>query len=258
MTLNSDAATLAPASAAAEHLGAALGLAVEAAVPHDGSDPDSLLLPGDDAVGFTFQLRPAAAHDDRPPCGRLVVAISESDAAIHASQGGAGPMLDAAVAGALEALEHEFGAMRATPGVEGDAASALASVVSSSGMDRPLVIVPLLEGDRHAATIAVSIERDVPVAVDLPTLSTTAPEPGPSRQLASLSDVEMTVSVRLGETRLVVRDLLQLQPGAVIALDHSASQPVDVFVNGTLIARGEVVVVDEDYGVQITELVARG
>jgi len=71
-----------------------------------------------------------------------------------------------------------------------------------------------------------------------------------------LYDVEMTLTVELGRTRLPVRQVLELIPGAVLELDRAAGAPADVMVNGRLIARGEVVVVDEDYGVRITEIVA--
>ena len=72
----------------------------------------------------------------------------------------------------------------------------------------------------------------------------------------SFTDVEMTLTVELGRTRLPLRDVLDLAPGAVLELDRAASSPADILVNGRLIARGEVVVVDEDYGVRITQIVS--
>ena len=71
-----------------------------------------------------------------------------------------------------------------------------------------------------------------------------------------LYDVEMTLTVELGRTRLPLREVLDLAPGAVLELDRAASSPADILVNGRLIARGEVVVVDEDYGVRITQIVS--
>jgi flagellar motor switch protein FliN/FliY len=65
----------------------------------------------------------------------------------------------------------------------------------------------------------------------------------------------MGVTAELGRTRMTVRDLLGLTPGAVVELDRAAGSPVDVLVNGTLIARGEVVVIDEEYGIRISEIV---
>lgn len=78
---------------------------------------------------------------------------------------------------------------------------------------------------------------------------------GPTRDLRLLADVELQVSVELGRARLPLRDLLSVQPGSVLELDRTPGDPVDVLVNGRLVARGEVVVVDGDFGVRITELV---
>lgn len=88
------------------------------------------------------------------------------------------------------------------------------------------------------------------------------PAPAPVRQgavapgaLKVLYDVEMTLTAEIGRTRLPVRDVLGLLPGAVLELDRGAGSPADVMVNGRLVARGEIVVVDEDYAVRITEIV---
>ena len=74
--------------------------------------------------------------------------------------------------------------------------------------------------------------------------------------LSLLKDVEMQVSVELGRARMPIGSLLSLAPGDVIELDRSANAPVDVLVNGTLLARGEVVLVDDEFGVRITEVTA--
>lgn len=71
-----------------------------------------------------------------------------------------------------------------------------------------------------------------------------------------LYDVEMTLTAEIGRTRLPVRQVLDLVPGSVLELDRAAGAPADLMVNGRLIARGEVVVVDEDYGIRITEIVS--
>lgn len=76
-----------------------------------------------------------------------------------------------------------------------------------------------------------------------------------THSLNLLHDVEMAVTVELGRTRMTVRDILSLAPGTVVELDRAAGAPVDVVVNGTLIARGEVVVIDEEFGIRVTEIV---
>lgn len=74
--------------------------------------------------------------------------------------------------------------------------------------------------------------------------------------LRLLNDVELTLTAEIGRTRLPVRQVLELVPGTVLELDRAAGAPADLMVNGRLVARGEVVVVDEDYGIRITEIVA--
>ena len=76
----------------------------------------------------------------------------------------------------------------------------------------------------------------------------------PGRPIELLYNVDMAVTVELGRTRMSMRDLLGLRPGKIIELDRSARSPVDILVNNTLLARGEVVVVDEELGVRVTEI----
>ncbi len=76
-----------------------------------------------------------------------------------------------------------------------------------------------------------------------------------SRGIEMLHGVDMEVTVELGRTQMTVRDLLALSPGTVLELDRAAGSPADLLVNGRLIARGEVVVVDEDFGLRVTEII---
>ena len=76
------------------------------------------------------------------------------------------------------------------------------------------------------------------------------------RRIDLLRDVIMGVSVELGRTRLTVQEILGLTPGSIVELDRAAGAPVDVLVNGTLIAHGEVVVVDEEFAVRISDVVS--
>jgi flagellar motor switch protein FliN/FliY len=81
-----------------------------------------------------------------------------------------------------------------------------------------------------------------------------AAEPITMRPLETLSNVELAVTVELGRTRLLMKDLLGLRPGSVVELDRHVGSPVDVLVNSTLLAHGEVVVVDDELGVRITAI----
>ncbi len=69
-------------------------------------------------------------------------------------------------------------------------------------------------------------------------------------------DVPVTLSMEVGRTRIPIRNLLQLNQGSVVELDRAAGEPLDVFVNGTLIAHGEVVVVNERFGIRLTDVVS--
>ncbi|SEO81170.1 flagellar motor switch phosphatase FliY [Propionispora vibrioides] len=71
-----------------------------------------------------------------------------------------------------------------------------------------------------------------------------------------LLDVPLQVTVELGRTRKLIREILELTPGAVIELDKLAGEPVDILANGKLIAKGEVVVIDENFGVRITDIIS--
>jgi len=74
----------------------------------------------------------------------------------------------------------------------------------------------------------------------------------PNAQL--LMDVQVVLTVELGRTKKYVKDILSLGEGSIIELDKLAGEPVDLLVNGKLIAKGEVVVIDENFGVRITEI----
>jgi len=71
-----------------------------------------------------------------------------------------------------------------------------------------------------------------------------------------IMDVSVTVSIEVGRARMSINDLLKLSQGAIIELDRMAGEPLDVLVNGTLVARGEIVVVKEKFGIMLTEVVS--
>jgi len=132
------------------------------------------------------------------------------------------------------------------------------AIVAADGFD--FVVYPLLQDEERVACLVIRIATGEPstsIALhDFTQLNDGAPSFAGSRPLAILKDVEMGVTAELGRRRMTVRDLLALTPGSVIELDRAAGSPVDVLVNGTLIARGEVVVIDEEFGIRIAEIVA--
>ncbi|MDQ1520126.1 MAG: flagellar motor switch protein FliN [Actinomycetota bacterium] len=139
---------------------------------------------------------------------------------------------------------------------------AVGDLTDDASGDDEFVIYPLLDGNERVAAIVIRIAPLVDIAPanvvvhEFPTLHETEINLGDIRPLSLLHDVEMGVTAELGRRRMTVRDLLSLTPGAVIELDRAAGSPVDVLVNGTLIARGEVVVIDEEFGIRISEIVA--
>ena len=82
------------------------------------------------------------------------------------------------------------------------------------------------------------------------------PEEGEVRNLDMVLDIPVTVSVEIGQGRIPIRSLLQLTQGSVVELDRLAGEPLDVLVNGTLIAQGEVVAVNDKYGVRLTDVIS--
>lgn len=83
------------------------------------------------------------------------------------------------------------------------------------------------------------------------------PAPGEHRRLDLLLDVPLDLSVELGRTRMTIQDLLGLGPGSVIELDKIAGEALDILVNDRLVARGEAVVVNDKFGVRITDIVSQ-
>lgn len=102
----------------------------------------------------------------------------------------------------------------------------------------------------------VAAAAGVPAAAAFPTFNTASSVGNTGAAMRVLYDVEMTLTTEIGRTRMPVREVLDLVPGTVLELDRSAGSPADVMVNGRLVARGEIVVVDDEYAVRITEIVS--
>jgi flagellar motor switch protein FliN/FliY len=86
-----------------------------------------------------------------------------------------------------------------------------------------------------------------------PATAESAVAPG---DLARLHDVPVELAVEIGRTRMTIGETLALGPGSIITLNRLAGEPVDLLVNGKPIARGEVVVIDEEFGLRVTEVVS--
>ena len=102
---------------------------------------------------------------------------------------------------------------------------------------------------------AAMTEQDV-VPIKLETLSNPAVPGGVGSDLDLIMDIPVVLSMELGNTEIAIRNLMQLTQGSVVELDRFAGEPLDVLVNGTLIAHGEVVVVNDKYGIRLTDVVS--
>lgn len=78
-----------------------------------------------------------------------------------------------------------------------------------------------------------------------------------SEKMELILDIPVAVTVEIGRTKMTIRNLLQLNQGGIVALDRLAGDPLDVLVNGTLVAHGEVVVVNDKFGVRLTDIVSK-
>jgi len=102
---------------------------------------------------------------------------------------------------------------------------------------------------QEMAPAAVAVQPVSYPDLSQPAAATLAPA-----DLSLLADVSLTVTVELGHTSMAVKDVLQLTEGSIVELDRPAGAPVDVLINGTLVARGDVVVVDDELGVRVSEV----
>jgi flagellar motor switch protein FliN len=116
----------------------------------------------------------------------------------------------------------------------------------------PVAEAPAPGDDRRLRPVPVPVAQPV----SFPSLDDLPSAPGGS-DISLLLDVPLQVTVELGRTQMRIRNVLELVPGSIIELDKLAGEPVDVLVNGKQIARGEVVVIDEEFGVRITDVASQ-
>jgi flagellar motor switch protein FliN/FliY len=97
-----------------------------------------------------------------------------------------------------------------------------------------------------------------PETVELDELEEDAPLTGAEkRKLDAILDIPVTISMEVGRSHISIRNLLQLNQGSVVELDRVAGESLDVMVNGTLIAHGEVVVVNDKFGIRLTDVISQ-
>jgi flagellar motor switch protein FliN/FliY len=113
--------------------------------------------------------------------------------------------------------------------------------------------------DEWAAALAEAEGGDGAQAVELEELqedrSTISADE--KRKLETILDIPVTISMEVGRAKISIRNLLQLNQGSVVELERVAGEPLDVLVNGTLIAHGEVVVVNDKFGIRLTDVISQ-
>lgn len=192
---------------------------------------------------------------------QLAAAVAEAEAAQAAEN-------EEPVAGEPEASDESAAATTQAPDADVPAAAAEAAVSTAGAA--PTAAGPYAgsaqeqaaaaaraqaDAERHAAMQQALLAEGVSDVAFQPFAGMGMGLAHDPRRIDLLRDVVMGVSVELGRTRLTVQEILGLTPGSIVELDRAAGAPVDVLVNGTLIAHGEVVVVDEEFAVRISEVV---
>lgn len=106
---------------------------------------------------------------------------------------------------------------------------------------------------------APNIDVDEILAAPLDELKDTSPpiSEDERRKLDTIMDIPVTISMEVGRSKISIRNLLQLNQGSVVELDRIAGESLDVMVNGTLIAHGEVVVVNDKFGIRLTDVISQ-
>jgi flagellar motor switch protein FliN/FliY len=158
--------------------------------------------------------------------------------------------LSQALRPALEAAATTLGPVVVDPGELLEPAAAMLALTGAGGL-----LVPLNgDGGSIQAAVGLAVAAQVETPATAPSGGTRDSRPA----FDLLHDVEMEVTAELGRARMTVRELLSLTPGAIVELDRAAGSPADLLVNGRLIATGEVVIIDENFGLRITDITTSG
>ncbi len=230
------------------------------------SDPLEPGEPSSDLSQFAFDGAAVTARFTGGRSGEVLIAVERAltDALQNSPLGALD--VSAALAPALAAAAGAAGTVQTGPGQALEPATALAALLGKPGA----WVVPLLhQGVPRALVGIVLVTEPVATTAQAPHYpspdelrgagangSVAAPRTAIRNGLDLLRDVNMDVTAQIGSTRMTISELLALNEGAVVELDRAAGAPADLLVNGHLIARGEVVVIDENFALRITEIIA--
>jgi len=225
----------------------------------------ALLLNPAAADALSAALAQATAPPSAADPAEAAADAATADAAVAGVGTGLGAGADAvSTAEFVAALVPALDAMSATVGPIAvlDAKPTTGAMLQELLAAAPVAAVAVITVDGNAAAYIALCLDAAPAGpgVPAPRLAGDAPLDGPdamstARGMDLLRSVPMEVTAEIGRTRMTIQELLSLSPGAVVELDRPVGSPADVLVNGRLFARGEVVVVDEDFAIRITEIV---
>ena len=230
------------------------------------SDPLQAGEPTSDLAQLQFDGVAVTARFSGGRSGDVLIAVERALAdALQNSPLGA---LDvaAALAPALAAAANTSGTALTGPGTALAPAAALEALLAKPNA----LVTPLLQQGEVRALVGIALAAEpaatplhdtpnYPTADELRAGASAQARPTSNairRGLDLLRDVNMDVTAQIGSTRMTISELLALHEGAVVELDRAAGAPADLLVNGHLIARGEVVVIDENFALRITEIVS--
>ncbi|HML86993.1 MAG TPA: flagellar motor switch phosphatase FliY [Methylomusa anaerophila] len=150
---------------------------------------------------------------------------------------------------AKEMVNNLMEAVKQQPGAPQNPAAPQATVAPAQ-QQQPIAPAPSLSVPKAQPVQSVTVQP-VQFAPLKPSVAMS------DTNIGLILDVPLQVTVELGRTRKLIREILELAPGSVVELDKLAGEPVDILVNGKMIAKGEVVVIDENFGVRITDIVSQ-
>ncbi len=196
--------------------------------------------------------------------GNLMVALLEGASPDITTSEGLVEELDTAVDAMSQVMDSEIG----TPAPASGAPTIAPDVSVPLLVDGVLVGAVLLflapaedpvEDPVEELAAAPAAPAAAPAAPAAPAAAPAAPAAfssmGTMKQMDALAGVQMEITIEVGRTSLPIGQLLQLQPGQIVELDREVGSPLDMFINGTLLAHGEIVVVDDQFGFRVTSVV---
>ncbi len=219
----------------------------------DGASPDittseALVIALDDAIDAMSQVLDSVIGPPAPASGAPTI-----PADINV------PLLvDGAVVGSVLLFLAEPAAAEEPVAVP-EAAPAAAPAAPAAPAAAPVAAPAAPVAAPAAAPVAAPVAAPAaPAAAPVAALAAAPVAPVIPKQIDALSSVQMEVTIEVGRTFLPIGQLLQLQPGEIVELDREVGTPLDMYINGTLLAHGEIVVIDDQFGFRVTSVVSAG